>query len=56
MRFRHSVLTAVAVASTVAVAPSPWAPAAAAPYGHLTFAVHVSLAPTGSIPPRRPAS
>ena len=45
-RLRSSLVFAVAIALTVALVPPMAAPAAAAPDGQITFAVHVSLAPT----------
>ncbi len=54
MRLRRPLLAAVAVAITLTVAPSPGAPAPAAPDGQITFAVHVSLAPTWFDPAETP--
>jgi peptide/nickel transport system substrate-binding protein len=54
MRLRRPLLAAVAVAITLTVAPSPGAPAPPAPDGQITFAVHVSLAPTWFDPAETP--
>ena len=53
-RLRSSLVFAVAIALTVALVPPMAAPAAAAPDGQITFAVHVSLAPTWFDPAETP--
>ena len=50
---RSSLAIAVAIALTVALPPR-FAPAAAAPEGQITFAIHVSLAPTWFDPAETP--
>ncbi len=55
MKPRHSSLACVAVlALTVALGPPVSAPATAAPDGQITFAVHISLAPTWFDPAETP--
>src|SRR6266545_6644544 len=55
MKPRHSSLTFVAVlALTAALGPAVSVPAAAPPDGQITFAVHVSLAPTWFDPAETP--
>jgi peptide/nickel transport system substrate-binding protein len=53
-RRRSSLMFAVAIALTAALVPPMAAPAAAAPDGQITFAVHVSLAPTWFDPAETP--
>ena len=53
-RLRSSLVFAVAIALTVALVPPMAAPAAAAPDGQITFAIHVSLAPTWFDPAETP--
>jgi hypothetical protein len=53
---RVSMVFALAVALVVAFPPPVFAPPADAPKGQITIAVNVTLAPRGSIPPRRPGS
>jgi peptide/nickel transport system substrate-binding protein len=54
VRPRSSLALALAIALTVALPPSGLAPAAAAPEGQITFAIHVSLAPSWFDPAETP--
>jgi ABC-type transport system substrate-binding protein len=53
-RLRSALVFAVAIALAVALVPPMAAPAAAAPDGQITFAIHVSLAPTWFDPAETP--
>ena len=53
-RRRSSLVFAVAIVLTVALVPPMAAPVAAAPDGQITFAIHVSLAPTWFDPAETP--
>ena len=53
-RLRPAVVFAVAIALAVALVLPTAAPAAAAPDGQITFAIHVSLAPTWFDPAETP--
>ena len=54
MKRLRSLVVVVAVALAVALVPPMAAPAAAAPDGQITFAIHVSLAPTWFDPAETP--
>ena len=54
MKRLRSLVFAVAIALAVALVPPLAAPAAAAPDGQITFAIHVSLAPTWFDPAETP--